>query len=448
MQAYVIPDIKIVRPQGIVEGNILVESGKIKRIGRSASLPKLHRLKFPKGSLAFPGLIDAHVHLRDMELSYKEDFVTGTRAGAKGGYTTLLDMPNTRPPTNSAIRMKEKIARATGRLAVNVGFFGVLVENPLQLSEMAQAGALGFKLYMSKPISPIPIDDDESLTSILASAAKTDLPVAVHAEDRALINTVQSAIEAGDRSSISDFLTAHSNEAELKAVQRVLRIAHSAGSRIHICHVSLPQTAEIVADQRRSGLQCTCEVTPHHLLLSTSDLRKKHGFALMVPPLRTRSGQMKLWRQLVEREIDIVASDHAPHTLEEKSKPRIWDISPGIPGLETTLPLMLTEFKRRGIGYEKLAGMLSSRPAQIFGLSGKGYLDKDFDADITIVDPKATGVIDSKQFETKAKFSPFDGMKIQGKPITTIVAGHVVMEGGEVSEERAGKVLLGPRATP
>lgn len=448
MQAYIIPDINIVQPQGTVEGSIAVEGGRIQKIGRTAALPRLPRVKFPRGALAFPGLIDAHVHLRDMELSYKEDFRTGTRAAAKGGYTTVLDMPNTSPPTDSASRLKDKISRTRGRLAVNVGFFGALVGSPTELVEMGKLGVVGFKLYMSKPISPISIDDDQALLDICAEVAKLRLPVAVHAEDRALIESAQTQLQTAGHAGVGDFLAAHDSQVELSAIRRILRIAAASRCSIHVCHTSLPESVALIFEQKRAGTECTCEVTAHHLLLSVRELRRKRGLALMVPPLRARAAQAKLWQQLAANQIDIIASDHAPHTMGEKSKSSVWEISPGIPGLETTLPLLLTEFASRKMGYERLAILSSSRPAEVFGLRGKGVLREGFDADITIVDPSAKTIIDPAEFESKAKFSPFEGKVCKGRAIATIVAGQIVMNYGQILDEHAGTVVQGSYTVP
>jgi dihydroorotase (multifunctional complex type) len=442
MQSYVIPDIKIIQPYGMTEGGIAVADGKIVKIGRPASLPNFPRLKFPHGSIAFPGLIDAHVHLRDMDLSYKEDFATGTRAAARGGYTTVLDMPNTQPPTDSPDKLREKMEHARGRISVNVGFFGALSSSTADTAEMASMGVVGFKLYMSRPISPLPIDDDQALARVLNEVARQGSITAVHAEDRMYVESSQARLQGTGKNSIGDFLAAHHRDAELNAVSRILRIGQQTGSQMHICHVSLPESVRLILQKKREGFRCTCEATPHHLLLSVRNLLRKKGVALMVPPLRPRSAQTSLWKQLAANEVDIVASDHAPHTLDEKMRPSAWEITPGIPGLETTLPLLLTEFSRRGIGYEKLAVLASTKPAEIFRLASKGQLVEGYDADITIVDPKARTRIEPSQFESKAKYSPFEGVVCRGKASATIVRGQLVMNHDQLLDDQAGTVLI------
>jgi dihydroorotase (multifunctional complex type) len=190
------------------------------------------------------------------------------------------------------------------------------------------------------------------------------------------------------------------------------------------------------------GVEVTCEVTPHHLFLDTkSPLRRERGFALMVPPLRTHKDTRALWRAMLRSEIDIVASDHAPHTLEEKTSKDVWSIRPGLPGLETTLPLLLTKVHRGELTLTRLVQLLAEKPADIFGLQGKGRLEVGMDGDLVLIDPEARSKIDSSKFHSKAHFSPFDGFRCVGQPVTTIVAGHVVYDRGEVIEKNQGRIV-------
>jgi len=188
-------------------------------------------------------------------------------------------------------------------------------------------------------------------------------------------------------------------------------------------------------------VRLTCETTPHHLLLDEKDLARKKGLALMVPPLRTVRDTRSIWKSVVNRQIDAVASDHAPHTLEEKTKENVWEVKPGVPGLETTLPLLLTRRHRSEVTLGRIIEVLASGPARIFGLRGKGRLATGMNADLTLVDPKERFRIDSSKFYSKARFSPFDGVECAGRPVLTVVAGRVVYDHGEIVETRQGRIL-------
>jgi dihydroorotase len=224
-------------------------------------------------------------------------------------------------------------------------------------------------------------------------------------------------------------------------VQTITNLARRAHSKVHICHLSTRQGLREISAARKKGVEITCEVTPHHLLLDTTDLNLKGGYALMMPPLRRESDTRALWSAMLRAEIDIVASDHAPHSLDEKSGKDVWAVRPGLPGLETTLPLLLTKVHHGELTLGRLVQLLAEKPARIFGLQGKGRLQAGMDGDLVLVDPKARSKVDSSKFYSKAHFSPFDGFKCVGQPVTTIVAGHVVYDRGEIVERNQGKIV-------
>jgi dihydroorotase (multifunctional complex type) len=240
-------------------------------------------------------------------------------------------------------------------------------------------------------------------------------------------------------------MRAHAPKFELEAVRRIIGLARLAHSKIHVCHLSTHRSLREINAARRRGVEITCEVTPHHLLLDISELDRKGGHAVMVPPLRRRGDTRALRRAMLRGDIDIIASDHAPHSLEEKSAKDVWTVRPGLPGLETTLPLLLTRVHRDEMTLEALVKLLAKNPARVFGLQGKGRLEVGMDGDIVLIDPKARFKIDSSKFYSKAHFSPFDGVKCVGRPAVTIVAGHVVYDRGEVVEENQGKMVRGVR---
>jgi dihydroorotase len=436
-----IANVKLVLGQQIIEGGISIRDGRIDKICKTPLLPQSDKTIDGKGLIAIPGLIDAHVHLRDMEFSYKEDFSSGTLAAAAGGFTTVLDMPNTRPPTNSEERLVEKITKARTAVHVNVGFYASLAESAIDLRKMINAGAIAFKLYMNEPDPGAWHNDLQRLLSSFEECGALGIPVAVHAETGPAIAKIQAKCLEGGRNSIRDFLRAHAPRFELDAVDKAIDLARRTHSKVHVCHLSTHRGLREISTARKIGVEVTCEVTPHHSLLDTTGLKRKGGFALMVPPLRRHADMKALWRAMLGSRIDIVASDHAPHTLEEKSGTDVWSVRPGLPGLETTLPLMLTRVHRGELTMARLVQLLGEKPADIFGLQGKGRLQAGMDGDLVLVDPKARSKIDSSKFFSKAHFSPFDGFKCVGQPVTTIVAGHVVYERGQIVERNQGEIV-------
>jgi len=415
-----------------VTASILITEDRIARIARHVSEDAGETLR-ADGLVAFPGMIDAHVHLRDMDLSYKEDFTTGTAAAAAGGFTTVLDMPNTLPPTDSATRLIEKIEEARGKILTNVGFHAAAVPDSAEMSQMSRLGAYSLKLYMPRPISPIDIQDDKTILTLLQSSKESDLPVTVHGEDQDLIHHLGNK----ETESFVSLAKTRPEQAELHSVNRVLRLAAKTDCNVHLSHLTLPSS--IIA--ARKYQHATTEVTPHHVLLSEEAIKRKKWKAWMIPPLRSESVRKNLLTMLSKGLVTMVASDHAPHTIKEKSG-AIAASPPGVPGLETTLPLMLTLVTRRVLSMSLLIPLLSSNPASVFNLPGKGILEKGFDADIVLVDLKRKTRIRPEHFHSKAKYSPFENMRVQGQVHTTLVGGTVVFQDGEiVGKPGSGRIV-------
>jgi dihydroorotase len=436
-----ITDVRLLLGRELVVGGISIRDGRIEKLSKTTHLPKSDKTIDGKGLIALPGLIDAHVHLRDMELSYKEDFSSGTLAAAAGGFTTVLDMPNTKPLTDSDVRLVEKIAKAETAVHVNVGFHASLVESGSDLRKMSNAGATAFKLYMNEPDPHVWHSDPRKLFSSFKECGALGIPVAVHAENGPAVARIQTKCRQAGKNSVHDFLRAHAPRFELEAVQMIIDLARRAHSKVHVCHLSTKRSLREISAARKKGVEITCEVTPHHLLLDTTILKRKGGLALMMPPLRKHSERKALWRAMLRSEIDIVASDHAPHTLDEKMSRDVWSIRPGLPGLETTLPLLLTKVHRGELTLTRLVRLLAEKPAHLFRLQGKGHLAVGMDGDLVLIDPKSRSRIDSSKFYSKAHFSPFDGFECVGAPATTIVAGHVVYDRGKIVEKNRGKIV-------
>jgi dihydroorotase (multifunctional complex type) len=431
----------------VVDCSIAVEEGKIFKIGKETQMPSADQKTNLKSHLVLPGLIDEHVHLRDEGKAYKEDFQTGTAAAAAGGFTTVLDMPNNEPITMSVDALRNRMALAQRRILINVGFYSEFPKKLAETQDIVAEGAVGFKLFMGSQIGGVNIDDDEELQDALKEVAPLNVPVAVHAEDKALLSANENKLKQAKKTSTAAFQNAHSEEVEAKAVERLLKIGASTDVRLHFCHVSTKKGLDTIVEAKKTGRKVTCEVTPNHLLLSTSDLERLGQLLIMAPPLRSKEQVEALWKGLDEGWIDSLGSDHAPHAFSEKFASSVWDVKVGVPGLETTLPLILTAVKKNNLSLTQVLALLAEKPAEIFGLSDRGRLEPGKRADFTVVDFNSKFTIDASKFKSKAKYSPYDGWKVQGKPEKTFVDGQLVFDEGEIVS-KAGSGSLVRRGTP
>ena len=423
---------------------LAIDNGKIFKIGKEAGMPEADAKIDLKDLLVLPGLIDAHVHLRDEGKSYKEDFYSGTAAAAAGGIATVLDMPNNNPMTMSAETLRSRMEAAKGKIVVNVGFFSEFPRDQRGIEEIVRGGAVAFKLFMGEQLGGLNIDDDDALLEAFKTVRKLKRVVAVHAEDRATLKKTEDACRRSNRSDIEAFLETHSEEAEVKAIKRLLGIVKQANVHMHFCHTSTEKGLNTIIEGKKSGLPITCEVTPHHLFLSVDDLRRVGSFAITVPPIREKHHATALWGGIKNGWVDTVGSDHAPHTLEEKRTKSVWNVKAGIPGLETTLPLLLTEVNRGRLSVADVVRLMAEKPAEIFKLRGNGFLKEDYSADLTVVDLKREHKIDAATFHSKAKFSPFDDWKVKGKAVKTFVNGQLIMDEGEIiAKAGSGKIIRG-----
>lgn len=428
----------------VVEAGIAIDDGRIVKIAKKANLPQASEKISLNGCLALPGLIDVHVHLRDQRKACKETFFSGTAAAAAGGVTLVVDMPNNDPVTMSAEALRERKRLADRQALVNVAFYSAFPEKEQEIGDIIREGAVGFKLYLLERIGGVDIEDDEAILRAFRETKKAGVPVAVHAESKETVERAEAELRSRGRNDPEAFFEAHPVQAETEAIKRILRLTTETQAKVHFCHLTSWEGLELISSAKKTGLPITCEVSPHHLFLSSEDIERYGAFAVTVPPLRNRAEVKALWRGLKEGLIDVLASDHAPHTLEEKQAEAVWDVKPGIPGLETTLRLMLTQLNRGRISLQELTRLTSEKPAEIFGLSNRGFLREQCHADIVVVDLKREEKIDASKFHSKAKFSPFDGWRVRGKPVKTFVNGTLVMEDGEiVANPGSGRVIPG-----
>jgi len=433
---------KVYTEKGFIEAGIAIDNGQIVKITKETNLPRATNRIDLRGNLALPGLIDSHVHLRAEQLAYKEDFISGTKSAAAGGVTTVVDMPNNRPLTMSANNLRERMRLAETQVLVNVAFNSAFPTSSNEIRRIADKGAVGFKLYLMQQLGGVNIYDDEALLDAFKAIAKTKLPIAIHAEDKRTVETAKNNLQPQRRNDINAFLEAHPPKAEEKAISRVAELAKKSGAHVHICHLSSALGLKAVLRAKQMGCNITSEATPHHLFLTTQNLKKAGNLALEVPPLRTRRDVNALWRALLRGHIDTIGSDHAPHSLEEKQAASIWDVKPGVVGLETMLPLFLTEVNKGRLTIEQLVHLTCENPAEIYHLQHRGRLKAGFLADITVVDLKKKHKIDASKFYSKAKFSPFDGWKTKGKAVKTFVCGQLTMENDEiVAKPGTGRII-------
>ncbi len=426
----------------IVEAGLAIDEGRIFKIAKEPNLPSASTKMNLKGHITLPGLIDPHVHLRNQQLANKEDFFSGTAAAAAGGVTLVIDMPNNKPVTMSSASLRERMGIAEGRAVVNVAFYSAFPQQLTEVPSIVEDGAVAFKLYMSEKIGGLDVDDDKSLLQAFNKVVKMGVPVAVHAEDRKILEIKRREMEKAGRKDVEAYLKAHPPEAEAQAIGRITQLAKKSGVQVHFCHMSSAIGLNAFLTAKKAGLSITCEVTPHHFLLSSEHFKRYGTFALTDPPLRTKEDVMALWSALKQGSINAIASDHAPHTIEEKEVRSVWDTKPGIPGLETTLPLLLTQVNEGRLTMEDLVRLTSEKPLKIFNLRNRGGLEKGNWADIVVVDINRKYKIDSSNFYSKAKYSPFNGWSVKGKPTKTFVNGQLVMDEGDViAKPGTGQIL-------
>ena len=432
---------KIFTHNTLLSGGLVIDNEIITKIAKEPNLPQVATTLNLNGQLVIPGVIDAHVHLRDFELAYKETFQTGTYAAAMGGVTTVLDMPNTKPPTTNSKRLLEKKQKARGNIFTNVGFFSGLPESIEDIGQLANEKIAGFKIYPHTPISSVDLNDDKLLLEFFRAISSYNLPICIH-PDTPKTNQIKNSQSTNEKEQIRDFLKDHDSKSEANSIKRFCKLALLGKNKIHFCHITTKQSLEIIIkNQRLLNRKITCEVLPHHLLLSEDDLFKWKSWAKTLPPLRSQTEVKGLWEGLRNGDIDILASDHAPHSLAEKST-SFSEAPSGIPGVETLVPLMMTEVLRNRLSLDQFIMLTSERPAQIFNLGKNGKIEEGYAANLTVINTRIRKKIDPDDFYSKSKLTPFKRWEVRAIPSMTIVNGQIVMHDGEIMESaRVGKIV-------
>ncbi|HUZ92215.1 MAG TPA: dihydroorotase [Methylocella sp.] len=412
-----------VRDIGITDGKI-AEIGDLSRAsaGETINVTGLHIL---------PGVIDTQVHFREPGARHKEDLETGARAAVLGGVTAVFEMPNTSPLTTDAAALKDKVARAKGRMHCDFAFWvGGTEDNTRDIPDLERLpGAAGIKVFMGSSTGSLLVADDAGVAAILRQTRRR---AAFHSEDEYRLEERKDLRVANDASSHPVW---RDETVALRSTQRLLRIAREKRALIHVLHVSCGEEMDFLAAHKDIA---SVEVTPHHLTLSADDYARLGTKLQMNPPVRDKRHRERLWFALAQGIADILGSDHAPHTLEEKAKP--YPQSPsGMTGVQTLVPVMLDHVNKGRLSLLRFIDMTSAGPARLFGIAGKGRIAAGYDADFTIVDLKRRATIENRWIASRCGWTPYDGVEVTGWPVGTFVRGRKVMWEGELVTPGGGQ---------
>lgn len=418
----------VVFPDEIVRANVLVEGERIAAVD-AAEHSRADEVIDAAGLHLLPGVIDDQVHFREPGLTHKEDLASGSRACAKGGVTTYLEMPNTSPATISQARLDEKLALAATKSLVNFGFY--VGATPHNIGELVAAQRTpGIKIFIGSSTGDLLVDDQAALERIFA---ETSLPICAHCEDETTVRRNQTAL-AGT-TNVADHSRIRDHAAAIIATRRAIDLAFRHRHRFHVLHVSTGDETELLADPR--GL-ITAEVCPHHLLFSIDDYERLGALVQMNPSVKSPGDCARLWEAFNAGRIQVIATDHAPHTLEEKAKP--YPSSPsGLPAVENSLALMLDQAQRGRTTLRRVVDAMCDAPARVWDIVNKGRIAPGYDADLVLVDLAKEATIRREDQLTKSGWSPWEGTKLNGWPIRTWVLGRTVWHEGTFDESVRGR---------
>jgi dihydroorotase len=422
---------QVVLPESTERINVLIENGKVAALdvpdGASAD-----EVIDASGLHLIPGVVDDQVHFREPGLTHKEDLLTATRACAKGGVTSFLEMPNTKPTTTSVAALESKLGLAAGRCVVNYGFYiGATPENVAELARATRTP--GIKIFIGSSTGDLLVDEQSALERIFA---ETTLPICAHCEDEATVRA--NAARIGGGSSVADHSRIRDNAAALIATKRAVDLAERHRHRFHVLHVS---TAEEVQFLRGTSDLITAEACPHHLFFTVDDYDRLGSLIQMNPSIKSRADAAAVWQGLLDGTLEVIATDHAPHTSEEKRQP--YPKSPsGLPAVENSLALMLNQVSLGLCSLRQVVSWMCEAPARVWNLQQKGAIREGWDADLVLVDLNRTAVVRNEEQLTKCGWTPWDGVSLTGWPVRTFVHGQTVYCDGRVVGEGTGREIL------
>jgi dihydroorotase len=409
----------VATPNGIAPADVGVIAGRIAAIGQFPDAKAAETFD-AKGLHVLPGVMDTQVHFREPGNSHKEDLASGSLAAILGGVTSVFEMPNTNPPTTTRAAIEDKLSRARGRMHCDHAFYaGATPQNIGALAELEKMpGVCGIKAFLGSSTGTLLLNKEEDILAALKAGTRR---VAVHSEDEDRMIARKALAERGRPQTHPVWRDA---EAARMSTERVLRLAQAAGRRLHVLHITTGDEIPLLAAAKDVA---TAETTPQHLTLSAPECYERLGtYAQMNPPIRDESHRQALWQAVREGVIDVIGSDHAPHTREEKDK--IYPDTPsGMPGVQTLATILLDHVNKGNLTLERFVDLTASGPQRIFGIAGKGRIARGYDADFTIVDMGLTRTIENKWIASTCGWTPFDGMKTKGWPVATVLRGQIVM---------------------
>jgi dihydroorotase len=417
-----------VLPGGQAQTHVLVEDGKIATVDAPASV-RADEVVDAAGLHLLPGAIDDQVHFREPGLTHKEDLHTASRACAKGGITTYLEMPNTSPNAITQERILEKLALAEAKSLVNYGFY--IGATPDNIADLRSATRVpGIKIFIGSSTGSLLVDEQEALERIFA---ETTLPICAHCEDETTVRANTAALNGGK--DFADHSRIRDHAAAIIATRRTTDIARRHKHRFHVLHVSAAGELPILRDHANL---ITAEVCPHHLFFTVDDYARLGALVQMNPSVKDKEDTEALWAALLDGTIQVVATDHAPHTLEEKSQP--YPKSPsGVPAVENVMALMLDQVNQGRCTLDQVAHWMCDAPARVWDIVGKGRIAEGYDADLVLVDMNLSRTIRNDEQETKCKWSPWHGTTLKGWPVQTWVHGHTVYHNGKFDTAPQGR---------
>ena len=416
----------------LTQTDIGLSGNKIKKIGKI----ELNSSKVYDATdkVVLPGIIDTQTHFREPGSTDVEDLESGSRAAVLGGVTSLFEMPNTNPPTSNLVEFDKKLQLAKNRMHSNYAFyFGATPDNIEQLSKLKDVeGCCGVKLFAGSSTGKLLVDKEADIEKVISNSDKV---VSIHSEDEEILNLRKKFIKEGDVHSHPEW---RNTECAISSTRRVVKIAERYNKKIHVLHVTTKEEVDFLAMHKKN---VTFEITPQHLTLYAPDCYDKLGtYAQMNPPLRTKDHYDRLWVAIKNNIVDVLGSDHAPHSKENKNK-NYPNTPSGMPGVQTIFPVMLDHVNNGKLTLEQLIKFMCENPCKIFGIKNKGYLKEGYDADLTIADMNKEVTIKDEMIASKCGWTPFNNHKVKGFPVGTIVNGILVMSEGKVIEESKGTPL-------
>lgn len=430
----------VVTPDSAVPASVAIKDEKIIAVGAADAMPPAKETLDASGLHVLPGAIDVHVHFRDPGYPNKEDWESGTAAAAFGGVTTVFDMPNTIPPTGNAEILAAKHKIAAEKAHVDFGLYGLLGEDTIEnVPDLVEGGVIGFKLYMGNTFGKVPSPSTGAMLEAFEVVAETGKRISLHAETNSIMERRQTRLTQAGRHDPLAHIASRPAVVAIEAVSRACILSEWTGARIHILHISSADELRPLREAKARGVDVTGETCPQYLFLSTDDYERFGGVIRVNPPVREKDNQEPIWAALADGTVDMIATDHAPHTPEEKTRNDIWAVDCGFPGVETQMPAMLTEVNAGRMSISDYVRWSAFNPAKTWGLyPRKGAIQVGSDADIALVDLGHEWTIDDAKIQSRSKISPWHGRKVKGLPIHTIVRGRFVMRGRTLVPETRG----------